>query len=200
MSQPARDALPAPGDWSVDVSHTEVGFSVRHLGLAKVRGRFRAFDGVVRVADRPEDSSVEVTVDAASIDSRDEARDAHLRSADFLDVESFPALTFRSTRVRPGGRGWLVDGDLTIRGVTRPVVLDAAFEGIGGDPWGGRRAAFSASTEIDREDWGLTWNAALESGGFLVGKKVRIELEVELVALAADGDVAADDGGVEKVA
>jgi polyisoprenoid-binding protein YceI len=182
MPDTPRSALPAPGDWSVDVSHTEVGFSVRHLGLAKVRGRFRTFEGTVRVADDPAASSVEVSIDVASIDSRDEGRDNHLRSADFFDVEHHPTITFRSTGVRAAGDRWLVDGDLTIRGVTRPVVLDATFEGIGGDPWGGSRAAFSATTEIDREDWGLTWNAAIEGGGFVVGKKVKIELEVELVA------------------
>jgi polyisoprenoid-binding protein YceI len=177
----SRKDLPAPGDWAVDVSHTEVGFSVRHLGLAKVRGRFQSFEGTVHIAEQPEDSSVEVTIDAASINSRDEGRDAHLRGADFFDAEAFPTLAFRSTGVRPAGNRWLVDGELTIKGVTRPVVLDTTFEGVGGDPWGGTRSAFSASTEIDREDWGLTWNAALETGGFVVGKKVKIELEVELI-------------------
>jgi polyisoprenoid-binding protein YceI len=193
-----RNDLPAPGDWAIDVSHTEVGFSVRHLGLAKVRGRFQAFEGTVHVAERPEDSSVEVAIESASINSRDDGRDAHLRSADFFDAEAFPHLTFRSTGVRPDGNRWLVDGDLTIKGVTRPVVLDATFEGVAGDPWGGTRAAFSASTEIDREDWGLTWNAALETGGVLVGKKVKIELEVELVLAAT----AAHDSGdlADKVA
>jgi polyisoprenoid-binding protein YceI len=191
MTTIPRNDLPAPGEWAIDVSHTEVGFSVRHLGLAKVRGRFQAFEGTVHVAERPEDSSVEVAIEAASINSRDEARDNHLRSADFFDAETFPHLTFRSTGVRPQADHWLVDGELTIKDITLPVVLEAAFEGIATDPWGGNRAAFSASTEIDREDWGLTWNAALESGGFLVGKKVRIELEVELAlkAAAAGGEV-----------
>jgi polyisoprenoid-binding protein YceI len=191
MTTITRNDLPAPGEWAIDVSHTEVGFSVRHLGLAKVRGRFQAFEGTVHVAERPEDSSVEVAIEAASINSRDEARDNHLRSADFFDAETFPHLTFRSTGVRPQADHWLVDGELTIKDITLPVVLEAAFEGIATDPWGGNRAAFSASTEIDREDWGLTWNAALESGGFLVGKKVRIELEVELAlkAAAAGGEV-----------
>jgi polyisoprenoid-binding protein YceI len=186
MSDTNRSQLPAPGTWALDVSHTEVGFSVRHLGLAKVRGRFQSFEGTVHVAEVPEESSVEVTIDAGSINSRDEGRDAHLRGADFFDVENHPKLTFRSTGVRSNGNEWLVDGDLTIKDVTRPVVLEATFEGIASDPWGGSRAAFSASTEIEREDWGLTWNAALEGGGFLVGKKVKIELEVELVAVPVE--------------
>jgi polyisoprenoid-binding protein YceI len=186
MSDIPRNELPAAGDWTLDVSHTEVGFSVRHLGLAKVRGRFQSFEGTVHVAERPEDSSVEVTIDVASVNSRDEGRDAHLRSADFFDTETYPNLTFRSTGVRAKGNEWLVDGELTIKDITRPVVLEATFEGIGSDPWGGSRAAFSASTEIEREDWGLTWNAALEGGGFLVGKKVKIELEVELVAVPVE--------------
>jgi polyisoprenoid-binding protein YceI len=197
MTDTPRNELPAPGDWKVDVSHTEVGFSVRHLGLAKVRGRFTAFDGTVHVADVPEDSSVEVTIEAASIDSRDAGRDGHLRGADFFDVENHPTLTFHSTGVRSSGSDWLVDGELTIKDVTRPVVLEASFEGIGADPWGGSRAAFSAVTEIDREDWGLTWNAALEGGGFLVGKKVKIELEVELVRAVAADDA---EDGAQKVA
>ena len=185
MSDTPRNTLPAPGDWSVDVSHTEVGFSVRHLGLAKVRGRFTAFEGTVHVAERPEDSSVEVSIEAGSIDSRDEGRDNHLRGADFFDVEQFPHLTFRSTGVRQSGKEWLVDGQLTIKDVTRPVVLDATFEGLANDPWGGSRAAFRAPTGIDREEWGLTWNAVIEGGGFVVGKKVKLELEVELVLSAA---------------
>jgi polyisoprenoid-binding protein YceI len=187
-AHPHRSApLPEPGDWAVDASHTEVGFSVRHLGLAKVRGRFGEVEGVVRVAEPAEASSVEVRIAAGSVDTRDAKRDEHLRSADFLDAEHHPHLGFRSTAVRPNGERWLVDGELTIRGVTRPVTLDVAFEGVGADPWGGTRAAFSASTEIDREDFGLTWNVALETGGVLVGKRIRIELEVELVRAVATG-------------
>jgi polyisoprenoid-binding protein YceI len=174
--------LPATGTWKIDLSHSWVGFSVRHLGLAKVRGRFNDFSGSVDVADDPELSSVEVEIQAGSIDTRDGQRDGHLVSADFFDVEHHPTLRFRSTRVeRVGHDHWAVDGQLTIRGVTRPVRLDVAFEGAGADPWGGQRAAFSGSTEIDREDFGLTWNQTLETGGVLVGKKVRIELEIELV-------------------
>jgi polyisoprenoid-binding protein YceI len=173
--------LPAPGTWDVDPSHTTVGFSVRHLGLTKTRGRFGAFTGVAELAERPEDSTVEVDVDLASIDTRDEKRDEHLRSADFFDVDQHPTMTFRSTGVRGGGTSWEVEGDLTIRGVTRRVVLHAEYDGVAGDPWGGTRAAFTARTEIDREAFGLTWNMALETGGLLVGKKVSVELDVELV-------------------
>lgn len=173
--------LPAAGTWTIDASHTNVGFKVRHLGLAKVRGRFTAFEGAVDVAERPEDSTVEVTIDASSVDTHDEGRDAHLRGADFFDVEKNPTWTFRSTGITGSGTDWRLDGDLTIAGVTRPVSLDVEFDGVTQDPWGGTRAGFTASTEINREDWGLTWNAALETGGFVVGKKVTLELDVELV-------------------
>jgi polyisoprenoid-binding protein YceI len=173
--------VPSAGTWAIDKSHSHVGFSVRHLGVAKTRGRFGDFDGTVVVAERPEDSTAEVTIAAASVDTRDETRDGHLRSGDFLDAETFPNMTFRSTAVRRDGRGWKIDGELTIKDVTRTVTLDAEFDGAEGDPWGGTRAAFSATTELNREDFGLTWNQVLESGGLLVGKTVKVELEVELV-------------------
>jgi polyisoprenoid-binding protein YceI len=173
--------LPAPGTWRIDPAHSAVAFSVRHLGVAKTRGRFGAFEGAVHVADDPKASSVEVTIDAASIDTHEARRDEHLRSADFLDVERHPSLTFRSTSVEGDGDRWAVDGELTILGVTRPVRLDVTYEGSTRDPWGGQRAAFSAHTEIDRESFGLTWNQALEAGGLLVGRNVKIELDVELV-------------------
>jgi polyisoprenoid-binding protein YceI len=176
--------LPAPGQWAIDSSHSSVEASVRHLGLSKVRLAFRSFAGAVDVAERPEDSSVQVGIEAGSVDTRDPARDEHLRSADFLDVAAHPTIEFRSTKVTGSGRRWQVEGDLTIRGTTRPVTLDATFEGVGNDPWGGSRAAFSATTELDREDFGLTWNQVLESGGLLVGKRVRIDLEVELIRAA----------------
>lgn len=177
--------IPAAGTFTIDASHSSVGFVARHLMVAKTRGRFGAFEGTVVIADRPEDSSVEVTIDASSIDTRDETRDAHLRAPDFFDVEQFPQLTFRSTAVRHvGGERWSVDGDLTIRGVAKPVTLDLVLEGVVGDPWGNQRAIFSAQTEVDREAWGLTWNQALEGGGVLVGKKIRIEIEAEAVRQA----------------
>ncbi len=169
------------GTWEIDPSHSEIGFSVRHLGIAKVRGRFGSFSGRVTVAEEAERSSVEVSIDAASIDTRDDKRDGHLRSPDFLDAERFPALGFRSTSVTRTGDDWEVAGQLTIHGETRPVTLRTSFEGLVEDPWGSTRGALSATTEINREDFGLTWNQALETGGVMVGKNVRIHLEVELV-------------------
>jgi polyisoprenoid-binding protein YceI len=172
--------IPAAGTWSIDPSHTHAGFSVRHLMVSKVRGRFAGVSGTVTIAEDPLDSHVEVDIDTASIDTRDEQRDAHLRSPDFFDVENYPTMTYRSTAVRPAGKGrWLVDGELTLHGVTRSVPLEVTFEGAGSDPWGGVRAGFSARAEIDREDYGLTWNQVLETGGIAVGKKVTIDLEVE---------------------
>ena len=174
--------IPEVGTYVLDPSHTTVEFVGRHLMISKVRGRFTDFQGDITVAERPEDSSVFVEIDAASVSSADEKRDGHLRSADFFDVETFPSLSFRSTGVEPvRGDDWKVTGELTIRGVTRPVVLDVEFTGATTTPWGEHRIGFSASTEIDREDWGLTWNQALETGGVLVGKKIRIELDVEAV-------------------
>lgn len=173
--------LPAPGTYSLDAGHTYVGFAVKHFGLSKVKGEFQKFDGTVTIAEVPTDSSVEVTIDASSFSSRDDQRDAHVRSADFLDVGNFPELTFRSTSIRQDGDDWVVAGDLTVHGVTRPVELATEFEGAIDDPYGLERIAFSAETEIDRTDFGLTWNQALETGGLVVGKKVKITLEVEAV-------------------
>ena len=174
--------IPEAGTYAIDASHTNAEFVARHLMISKVRGRFTGVSGEVHIADEPGESSVEVTIDAATITSGDDTRDGHLRSADFLDVEQFPTLSFRSTRVEPGKRGrWDVTGDLVIRGVSRPVTLDVEFEGATTDPWGGHRIGFSATAEIDREDFGLTWNQALEAGGVLVGRKVRIELAVQTV-------------------
>jgi polyisoprenoid-binding protein YceI len=181
VTETTSSTLPAAGTWAIDASHSLVGFSVKHLGISRTRGRFGAFDGTVLVGERPEDSSVEVRIDAASIDTRDEGRDGHLRSDDFFAVEAHPAITYRSTAVTGSGERWHVDGELTIRGISRPVALDVTFEGLESDPWGGERAAFTATAEVDREEFGLTWNQVLETGGLLVGRKVRIELEVELV-------------------
>ena len=172
--------LPAVGTWEIDGSHSAASFSVKHLMVSKVRGRFGSVQGAITIAEEPTASSVEVTIDAASIDTNDAGRDEHLRSPDFFDVEQFPVLTYRSTSVRHvKGSRWEVDGDLTIRAVTRPVTLALELVGVEQDPWGGSRVGFEATTEIDREDFGLTWNAALESGGVVVGKKVRIDLDVE---------------------
>lgn len=176
--------------WTIDPDHTLVEFSARHMMIAKVKGRFADVEGTVEIdPDVPQNSTVEVEIDAASIDTRQEDRDAHLRSGDFLDVESHPTIRFESTRVEgdptSAGDEFTVVGDLTIRGETREVTLDATFEGHGSDPWGNERAGFSASTSIDRREFGLTWNQALETGGVLVGHEISISLEVELVAAEA---------------
>jgi polyisoprenoid-binding protein YceI len=179
---PRTDAppLPRPGTWVIDTSHSAVEFVARHLMVSKARGRFDDFHGELHVADRPEDSSVTVEIAAASVSTGDPRRDGHLASADFFDVERYPTITFRSTGVRPvGGTRYEVDGELTVHGVTRPVTLDTEYKGSARDPFGSDKVLFSASTEVDREDFGLTWNKSLETGGVLIGKKVRIELEVQ---------------------
>jgi polyisoprenoid-binding protein YceI len=179
-----------PGIWTVDASHTNVGFTVRHLMVSKVRGRFGTFDGVVTIADNPLESTVQATVDTTSITTNDEGRDQHLRSADFFDIENHPTMTLRSTGVEQRGSDFLLRADLTIRGTTRPVELDLEFDGVEKDPWGGTRAGFTASTEISRKDFGLEWNAALETGGVVVGDKVKILIEAELIK--AQDDVVSD--------
>jgi polyisoprenoid-binding protein YceI len=177
--------IPAPGAYAIDTSHSAVEFVGRHLGLAKVRGRFTRFAGNIEIAEVPEKSSVEVDIDVASVESADARRDEHLRSADFFHVEEHPSMVFKSTRVTPVDDGtWDVAGDLTIRGVTKPVVLRVEFEGGENSPFGDQRIGFSASTEVNREDWDLGWNVVLESGGLLVGKKIKIELSVEAIRAA----------------
>ena len=171
--------------WNIDPAHTTIGFTVKHMMFTTVRGRFKDFKAVVRAGASAADSSVEAEIQAASIDTGVADRDNHLRSADFLDVEHHPTLTFRSKRVEgtpaKEGDAFRVSGDLTIRGVTREVTLDCVFEGSGTDPWGGTRAGVRATTGIDRHDWGLGWNQVLETGGVLVGAHVRIEIEAQAV-------------------
>ena len=169
--------------WNIDPSHSAIAFSVRHLVVSKTRGRFLKWSGQIRFdPDEPAASSVEVTIDPASLDTADPQRDAHLRSADFFDVEKFPTASFRSTKVEGlAGDRYRITGNLTLHGVTKAVVLGATYEGSGKDPWGGERAGFVASTSIDRRDFGLEWNKALETGGLLVGEKVELTLEVEAV-------------------
>ena len=168
--------------WTIDPSHTTVEFVAKHMMITTVKGRFAEFEGTV-VADERDfaDSSVEVTMRAASLDTRSEQRDAHLRSADFLDVESYPEVTFRSTSIDGTKDEFQLTGDLTIRGTTRPITLDVTFEGEGKDPWGGTRASFSAKGKFDRRDFGLTWNVALETGGILVSNEVKINIEAQAV-------------------
>ena len=173
--------VPEAGTYEIDQSHSAVEFVGRHLMLTKVRGRFGTFEGTIIVADDPLQSSAHVVIDAASVDTGDEKRDGHLRGGDFLDVEAYPTLEFHSTRLEPVGERWTLEGDLTIRGVTRPVTLDVDYEGAVVDPFGNSRIGFSAATEIDREAWGLTWNVPLATGGVLVGKKIVIELTVSAI-------------------
>jgi polyisoprenoid-binding protein YceI len=175
--------VPEPGSWEIDPSHASFEFVARHL-MSKVRGSFTGVQGVATVAEAPEASALEVEIDASTIDTRDQNRDGHLRSNDFFGTEDHPTITFRSTAVRPaeGETHWKVDGELTIRGVTRPVTVEVEFLGGGTDPWGNQRIGFSGVVpEVNREDWGLTWNAPLETGGFLLSKSVRLEIEAELV-------------------
>jgi len=177
---------PVATTWTVDASHSEVGFAVKHLMISTVRGRFGAVSGTATFAEGDfSEASVDVTIDAASIDTREEKRDAHLRSADFFDVEQFPSLTFKSRSVRAiKDSAFQLVGDLTIKGVAREVVLDVEFEGAQKDPWGNQKSAFTATTRISRTDFGLTWNAALETGGVLVGDDVKISLDVQLLQTA----------------
>lgn len=172
--------------YAVDRAHTTVEFVVRHLMIAKVRGRFTGVDGQVELAagsDVP--IAISATIDAASIDTREEQRDAHLRSADFFEVEKYPRLTFQSDRIEGTPENFTIHGLLTIHGITRDVRLSGTFEGRATDPWGGRRVGYSAHGTINRKDFGLTWNTVLEAGGVAVGDEVRIELNVEAVLAQA---------------
>ena len=171
--------LPA-GTWSVDPSHTEVGFVARHLMVSKVRGNFADVAGTVVVADDVTASTVDVTVQMASVDTRSADRDTHLKSADFFDVENYPTMRFVSTSFD----GEKLTGDLTIKDTTKPVTFEVDFNGVQADPWGNTKAGFEAEAEIKRADWGLTWNAAIEGGGVLVSDKIKIVLDVQLLKQA----------------
>ena len=168
--------------WKIDPSHTNVEFSAKHLMITTVRGRIADLEGTI-VADEqnPANSKVEVTLKAASLDTRIEQRDQHLRSADFLDVENFPNITFRSKRIEGGREEFKLYGDLTIRGTTKEVVLDVTFEGKQKDPWGGERVGFTARGKLDRREFGLTWNQALETGGVMVSNDIRLNIDVQAV-------------------
>lgn len=176
--------FPPHGDWALDPVHTVAGFVGRYLMITKVFGKFNGVTGTIHIAEDPQESFVEVSLDTASITTDHEDRDNHLKSPDFLDVETHPTIEFRSTGFEGAGEHWTVPGDLTIKGETRPITLDVEYHGVVSDPWGGQRVAFSAFTEINREDWGLTWNVALEAGGVLVGPKVRLEIETQGVLQA----------------
>jgi polyisoprenoid-binding protein YceI len=169
--------------WRVDPSHSHVEFAVRHLMISTVKGRFADVSGTL-IGDEanPKNASIDLTIPVASIDTHESQRDAHLRSADFFDAEQHPAITFRSTRIeRAGSDTFTVTGDLTIRGVNKPITLTVHAGGRGRDPWGGERVGYSATTRINRKDFGLNWNQALETGGVLVGDQVTISVELELV-------------------
>lgn len=172
------------GTWVLDPSHSEVTFSVRHMMISKVRGTFGMKSATIVAPENPLEATVEASVDVTSVDTKDEGRDQHLRSAEFFDVETYPTMDFRSTGVRVEDGDFLVDGNLTIRGITKPATFSLDFGGFGTDPWGNYKAGATAKTVVNREDFGLTWNAALETGGVLVGKDVTIELDLQLALQA----------------
>jgi polyisoprenoid-binding protein YceI len=173
--------LPAAGAWDIDPGHTDLAFTGRHFMVTKVRGRFTGVTGVVDIAEDLRESRVDVTIDMATVESGNETRDEHMRSAELFDVANHPTATFRSVHVEWRGTRGTVHGDLTIHGVTKRVPLEVEFEGYVRDPWGGDRAIFSARTRVNREDFGVTWNVALEAGGVLVSKEIQIEINLETV-------------------
>lgn len=171
--------VPVAGTWTLDPTHTILTFEARHMMISKVRGAFGSAAGTIEVAENPTQSTVDVTIDAASVESGTEDRDNHLRSPDFFDVENHPEIVFKGTGVEVTDDGYQINGELTVKDVTRPVTLDFEFTGGLIDPYGNARVAFSATTEVDREDWDLTWNMPLETGGFLVGKKIKLFVDTE---------------------
>jgi polyisoprenoid-binding protein YceI len=177
MSQPS---IPA-GTWSVDPTHSRVGFVARHMMVTKVRGSFSEYSADVTIGEDPLESTVAAIVQMSSIETGNADRDGHLRTNDFFDIEQFPTMSLQSTGFKQDGSGFTMLADLTIKGVTQPVEFELEFDGVGQDPWGGTRAGFTANTTINRRDFGIEWNAALESGGVLVGEKVQIELDIQLV-------------------
>ena len=179
--------------FQIDASHSQIQFSVRHMMVSKARGTFDKWSGTVALnPEHPEQTTVEITIEADSINTKDPQRDCHLKSPDFFAVEQFPTLHFKSTRVEVTGKeSAKLYGDLTVRDVTKPVVVDVEYQGSAKSPWGTTNYGFSGSTKINREDWGLNWNAALETGGWLVGKDVQIDIELELVQVADPAAVAA---------
>jgi polyisoprenoid-binding protein YceI len=171
------------GTWDVDTVHSEVSFVIRHMVVSKVRGRFDKFEATIITAEDPLASSVEATIEAGSINTVQEQRDDHIRSADFLDAENHPSITFVSRGVRPSGKNFSLDGDLTIRGVTKPVTLELEVNGFGPDPFGGTRAGFTATTEIDREDFGVSYNGPIPGAdnAMVLSDKVALHIEIEAV-------------------
>jgi polyisoprenoid-binding protein YceI len=189
MTAPTSAPTSTVTTWTIDPTHTLIEFSAKHMMITTVKGRFAGMRGTIEIdGEHPDRSKAEIEIETPSIDTRVDQRDQHLRSGDFLDVEHFPTLTFRSRRIEGAkateGSRFRVIGDLTIRGISREVTLDATYEGRGRDPWGGERVSFSATTRIDRRDFGLTWNAALEAGGVLVSNEIRIAIEAQAVRAA----------------
>lgn len=174
--------IPTAGKFVLDQAHTNAGFVSKHMMVSKVRGKFDEISGNLNLAEDPTQSTVEVAIKVATVNTGAPDRDNHLRSADFFDVEVHPELTFRSTKItHAGDNEFVVTGDLTIKGVTKPVDLKVTFEGLSVNPWGAQTIGFSATTQIDREEWGLTWNAALETGGVLVSEKIKLEFDVSAI-------------------
>ncbi len=185
-------------NWQLDLSHSNVTFSIKHMMVATVRGSLKIADGTLEFdPQHPEGSKVDVRIDTSSIDTGAEQRDAHLRSADFLDAATYPYIEFRSLSVEPHGEDYRIHGELSLHGVTRPVTLEAELGGVVANLQGGQRAAFSARTRLNREDFGLTWNVALEQGGWLVGKELKVEIDLAAVSVA---DEATADQADERVA
>jgi polyisoprenoid-binding protein YceI len=182
-SVPATAEIPGylVGTWKADPVHSEIAFAVRHLVISKTRGRFTSYDITLVTGEDLLSSSVTATIDLASIDTGHEMRDNHLRSADYLEIDKYPTMSYRSTGIRPTGDGWAVDGELTLHGVTRQVPLAVEVSGFGPDPWGGQRAGFSATAEINRSDFGIDISTPMEAGGVVVGDKVSISLEIQAV-------------------
>ncbi len=172
-------AVPVPRRWAFEAGNSEIAFSVKHMMISRVRGRFKDFSGTIEIADQPEESTAAVSIAAASIDTGLDFRDKDMRGPDFLDVERHPTLEFTSTDLKAAGDTWELTGDLTIAGRTRPITLDVEFQGAAIDPWGHQKAVFSAKTELVREDFGLTYNKAIEGGGVLIGSTIRIEIEIQ---------------------
>lgn len=187
MTSPSEDltrvidgrSVPGPRRWAFEAGNSEIAFSVKHLMISRVRGSFKEFSGLIEIADRPEDSTAKVSIVAASIDTGLEFRDRDMRGADFLDVEQYPTLEFTSTELKAADGDWELTGDLTIAGCTRPITLAVEFQGAATDPWGHHKAVFSAKTELVREDFGLTYNKAIEGGGVLIGSTIKVEIEVQ---------------------
>jgi polyisoprenoid-binding protein YceI len=178
---PTITQLLPTGTWNIDATHSSIEFSVRHLMISKVKGSFKTFSGTVTIPEDPFHASINVAIDPNSIDTGDANRDNHLRSADFFGVETYPVAQYVSSSVRPRGDGYVVEGELTLHGVTRPVTLDLEFNGTGGDPWGNVRAGFTATAEINRRDFGIDITMPMETGGVVVGDKIKLAIEVELV-------------------